>query len=131
MGGIAPSICFPGPEEDAAAHLSQSLPGSRRSCRASLFGLGLNRDKLPTLAGRKSRSVNVAATVRRSVALILGMLLLACQHPQPALPFLPSHPITEMFPRASSPPASCPGQYRSVIEDAGGEIFLGCWGHKG
>lgn len=43
---------------------------------------------------------------------------------------LPSHPAWEMFPRASTPPPNCPGQYRSVIEDAKGERFLGCWGQK-
>jgi hypothetical protein len=58
-------------------------------------------------------------------------LLTACQHSSPrAAPFLPSHPPGEMFPRASSPPPDCPGQYRTTIEDAGGSIFLGCWGTR-
>jgi hypothetical protein len=35
-----------------------------------------------------------------------------------------------MFPRASSPPPACPGQYRTTIEDYNGTIFLGCWGTK-
>jgi hypothetical protein len=60
------------------------------------------------------------------MASIGAMLLLACHH---APPYLPSHPISEMFPRASSPPPSCPGQYRSVLERADGDVFLGCWGH--
>jgi len=68
--------------------------------------------------------------IKQSIALILVMLLLACQHAPPAPPYLPSRPIGEMFPRASSPPPSCPGQYRTVIEDANSDIFLGCWGHK-
>jgi len=75
--------------------------------------------------------MNVAAIIKCWLSLIATMLLLACQHSPPARPYLPSRPIGEMFPRASSPPPSCPGQYRSVIEDANGEIFLGCWGHKG
>jgi hypothetical protein len=62
------------------------------------------------------------------LALRLSLLsLAACQHQAPA-PYLPSHPAWEMYPRASSPPATCPGQYRTVIEDASGTIFLGCWG---
>jgi len=43
---------------------------------------------------------------------------------------LPSHPISEMFPRASSPPPDCPGQYRESLEDHGHSVFLGCWGSK-
>jgi hypothetical protein len=59
----------------------------------------------------------------------LTTVLLGCEHtPQP--PHLPSRPTWEMFPRASSPPAECPGQYRTVIEDAHGDVFLGCWGQK-
>jgi hypothetical protein len=75
-------------------------------------------------------SMRVAAIVARSVLLIPTMLLLACQHSPPVKPYLPSRPPGEMFPRASSPPATCPGQYRTVLEDATGEVFLGCWGHK-
>lgn len=74
--------------------------------------------------------MNVAAIVRRPIALTLAMLPLACHDTPPAKPYLPGHPIGEMFPRASSPPPTCPGQYRTVIEDATGDIFLGCWGHK-
>jgi hypothetical protein len=55
------------------------------------------------------------------------MLLLAC-HDAP--PVLPSRPLSELFPRGSSPPQNCPGQYRTVIEDANGDIFMGCWGHN-
>ena len=67
----------------------------------------------------------------RAIVLIPAMLVLGCQHAPPhTAPYLPSRPAGEMFPRASSPPATCPGQYRSVIDDAGGDIFLGCWGHK-
>lgn len=69
----------------------------------------------------------MAAIIDRSIVLILAMALLACH---PTKPYLPSHPAWEMFPRASSPPPSCPGQYRSVIQAANGDIFLGCWGHN-
>lgn len=68
--------------------------------------------------------------IDRSIALNLMMLLVACEHTPPAAHSLPSHPTWEMFPRASSPPAECPGQYRSVIEDSKGDLFLGCWGTK-
>jgi hypothetical protein len=65
-----------------------------------------------------------------SIMLIYAALL-GCQHAPPrAAPYLPSRPAGEMFPRASSPAPTCPAQYRSVIEDAGGDIFLGCWGQK-
>jgi hypothetical protein len=65
------------------------------------------------------------------VAALAGTLLLGCEHtPSKPPPNLPSHPTWEMFPRASSPPADCPGQYRSVIEDVNGDAFLGCWGQK-
>jgi hypothetical protein len=74
--------------------------------------------------------MNVAAIVSRSIAVILAMLQLACHHTPPAKPYLPSRAPGEMFPRASSPPPTCPGQYASVIADANGDIFLGCWGHK-
>jgi hypothetical protein len=59
--------------------------------------------------------------------LMLSVILLSCRE---APPYLPSHPISEMFPRASSPPPTCPGQYRSMIEDSGGTYFMGCWGQK-
>jgi hypothetical protein len=61
---------------------------------------------------------------------ILGfaLLLVACHNDAPH--HLPSRPTSELFPRGSSPPSSCPGQYRMVIQDAGGDIFMGCWGHK-
>jgi hypothetical protein len=71
--------------------------------------------------------MSVAALVDRSIMLILAMALVACQ---PAKPYLPSRPAWEMFPRASSPPPNCPGQYRSVIQTASGDVFLGCWGHN-
>ena len=76
--------------------------------------------------------MSVAAVISRSIALILWMLLLGCQHvpPQDTPAYLPSHPSWEMFPRASSPPSSCPGQYRNVIQDSTGDVFLGCWGQK-
>jgi len=35
-----------------------------------------------------------------------------------------------MFPRASSPPPDCPGQYRMSMESYTGDVFMGCWGHK-
>ena len=63
----------------------------------------------------------------RSIGLLLMMLVAGCAH---APPRLPSRPTWEMFPRASSPPPGCPGQYRSVIQQADGDIFLGCWGEK-
>jgi len=71
--------------------------------------------------------MNVARIIDRSIASILLILLLGCEH-TPS--HLPSHPTWEMFPRASSPPPSCPGQYRSVIADSNGDFFLGCWGNK-
>jgi hypothetical protein len=69
----------------------------------------------------------VTRIIGRSIALVLAILALGCKHTPP---HLPSRPTWEMFPRASSPPADCPGQYRSVIEDANGDSFLGCWGQK-
>jgi hypothetical protein len=71
-----------------------------------------------------------AAIIGRSMASILAMLLLGCQHAPPAPPYLASRPTGEIYPRASSPPPDCLGQYRAVIEDANGDVFLGCWGHK-
>jgi hypothetical protein len=70
--------------------------------------------------------------VRGSLAAVLAMLLLGCRDapPQASHAYLPSHPSWEMFPRASSPPASCPGQYRNVIQDSSGDFFLGCWGQR-
>lgn len=59
--------------------------------------------------------------------LMLSVTLLSCRE---ARPYLPPHPISEMFPRASSPPPACPGQYRSMIEDSSGSYFMGCWGQK-
>jgi hypothetical protein len=89
----------------------------------------LSRDQMLIAPWRCSvfRLMKVAPISGRSIALILAMPLLACQH-EPT--YLPSRPIGQMFPRASSPPPSCPGQYRSVIEDAHGDFFIGCWGHK-
>ena len=75
--------------------------------------------------------MNVARGVDVSVALLLVTLLPGCAHTPPDTPPpLPSHPAWEMFPRASSPPSTCAGQYRSVIQDANGDTFLGCWGQK-
>ena len=71
--------------------------------------------------------MNNARIIDRSIGLLLLTLLLGCQHTPPQLP---SRPAWEMFPRASSPPPACPGQYRSVIENASGDFFLGCWGKK-
>jgi hypothetical protein len=72
-----------------------------------------------------------ALILGRALYLSVALPLAACQHqPQYSLPYLPSRPPAEMFPRASSPPPVCPGQYRSTIEDSGGAIFLGCWGSK-
>jgi hypothetical protein len=58
------------------------------------------------------------------------MLLLACQHPSPPPYYLPSRPKQDLFPRGSSPPPDCPGQYRISMESYTGDIFMGCWGHK-
>jgi hypothetical protein len=66
-------------------------------------------------------------TIAGSLCLITAMLLIGCQHSQP---YLPSRPPGEMFPRASSPPPDCPGQYRTIIEDVNGSIFLGSWGSR-
>jgi hypothetical protein len=68
----------------------------------------------------------------RASYLGLAMLLLACRHaaPPPPPPYLPGHPIAEMFPRASSPPPDCPGQYRVSMESYTGDVFMGCWGNK-
>jgi hypothetical protein len=72
----------------------------------------------------------MALIIGRSLSLGVAMLLGACQHPAPDKPYLPSRSPGEMFPRASSPPPACPGQYRTMIEDYNGPIFLGCWGSK-
>jgi hypothetical protein len=72
--------------------------------------------------------MRMAQRIRQSTYLCFAMLLLACQHASPA--FLPSHPKEEMFPRASSPPPNCPGQYRISMESYTGDIFMGCWGNK-
>jgi hypothetical protein len=59
---------------------------------------------------------------------VLGLVLVAgCQD---APPYLQSHPSWEMFPRASSPPPNCPGQYRLTVDNYNGDFFLGCWGSK-
>lgn len=77
--------------------------------------------------------MSAAAKLSRAVVVLaLGIQLLACQH-KPAQPVhvsLPSRPTWEMYPRASSPPSDCPGQYRTVIQDMNGDLFLGCWGQK-
>jgi hypothetical protein len=74
--------------------------------------------------------MRIALFLGRSLCISVATLLTACQHPPPEKPYLPSHPPGEMFPRASSPPTECPGQYRTTIEDSNGAIFLGCWGSK-
>lgn len=75
--------------------------------------------------------MHMALTIRRSLSLGVALLIIGCQHTRaPDPPPLASHPSWEMFPRASSPPATCPGQYRTTIEESTGTIFLGCWGHK-
>jgi hypothetical protein len=75
--------------------------------------------------------MNMARMIVGSLCLSAVMLLIGCQHaPAHDPPYLPSRPPGEMFPRASSPPPACPGQYRSVIDDFNGTIFLGCWGTK-
>jgi hypothetical protein len=74
--------------------------------------------------------MSTAPCIHHSTYLGLAMLLLACQHEPPPRPYLPSHPKEEMFPRASSPAPSCPGQYRISMENYGGDIFMGCWGNK-
>jgi hypothetical protein len=82
-----------------------------------------------SLIGRPNvRSRQRGSDTDLAVVLLPLVLLAGCVHAPP--PHLPSHPTWEMFPRASSPPANCPGQYRSVIENADGDVFLGCWGEK-
>jgi hypothetical protein len=71
----------------------------------------------------------MALRIHQSTYLGVAMLLLACRHDAPPQ-YLPSRPIIDLFPRGSSPPPNCPGQYRTVIGEAGGDIFMGCWGHK-
>jgi hypothetical protein len=73
--------------------------------------------------------MRMARRIHQSTYLGFAMLLLACRHAPPP-PYLPSHPKEEMFPRASSPPPACPGQYRIFMESYSGDIFMGCWGHK-
>ena len=70
--------------------------------------------------------MNVALITPRPLCFGLAMLLVACHH----LPYLPSRPMADMFPRGSSPPQDCPGQYRSTLERGGGSFFMGCWGIK-
>jgi hypothetical protein len=74
--------------------------------------------------------MRTALCIHHSTYLGLAMLLLACQHAAPPPPYLPGHPIAEMFPRASSPPPDCPGQYRVSMESYTGDVFMGCWGQK-
>jgi hypothetical protein len=71
--------------------------------------------------------MNVALIVNRSICLGLAMMLIACRH---APPNLPSRPISDLFPRGSSPPQDCPGQYRSMLETTERSFFIGCWGLK-
>jgi hypothetical protein len=72
----------------------------------------------------------MALRIHQSTCVGLAMLLLACQHAQPPPAYLPSHQKEEMFPRASSPPPGCPGQYRISMESYSGDVFMGCWGQK-
>ncbi|HXO64868.1 MAG TPA: hypothetical protein VN882_09220 [Steroidobacteraceae bacterium] len=74
--------------------------------------------------------MNMALVIGRSLSLGVAVLLVACQHPPADKPYFPSHPSWEMFPRASSPPANCPGQYRNTTATSSGDFFLGCWGSK-
>jgi hypothetical protein len=71
--------------------------------------------------------MNVAPTINRPIYLGLAVLLVACHH---APPYLPSRPLADMFPRGSSPPQDCPGQYRSTLESGSASFFMGCWGIK-
>jgi hypothetical protein len=64
--------------------------------------------------------------IARVVCLSFPMQLVVACHGAP--PYLPSHPVWEMFPRASSPPEDCPGQYRATVENSNGSFFMGCWG---
>jgi hypothetical protein len=72
--------------------------------------------------------MRMALGIHRLTYLGFAMLLLACQHASPPPAYLSSHPTWEMYPRASSPPSSCPGQYRITMESYTGDIFMGCWG---
>jgi len=71
--------------------------------------------------------MNVALIAHRPLCFGLAMLLVACHHEPP---YLPSRPLADMFPRGSSPPQDCPGQYRSTLQSGSGSFFLGCWGIK-
>jgi hypothetical protein len=71
--------------------------------------------------------MNVALMINRPICLALAMQLVACHH---APTYLPSHPMADMFPRGSSPPQDCPGQYRASLESGSGSFFMGCWGIK-
>jgi hypothetical protein len=72
-------------------------------------------------------SMNVVFFINRSFCLGLAMMVGACHH---APPYLPSRPLADMFPRGSSPPQDCPGQYRATLETGDGSFFMGCWGIK-
>ena len=71
--------------------------------------------------------MNVALLNGRPICLALATLLVACYH---ATPYLPSRPTADLFPRGSSPPQDCPGQYRATLESPNGSFFMGCWGIK-
>jgi hypothetical protein len=71
--------------------------------------------------------MNVVLTINRPLCFGLAMLLVACHH---APPYLPSRPLADMFPRGSSPPDDCPGQYRTTLESGSESFFMGCWGIK-
>jgi hypothetical protein len=90
-------------------------------------GYCMGQGRLPMRGAIFFVCVRVARIIGCSIAFFLLTLLPGCGHTPP---HLASRPTWEMFPRASSPPPNCPGQYRMVIEDANGGFFLGCWGQK-
>jgi hypothetical protein len=74
--------------------------------------------------------MTVGEIIKRWSVLMLASTLLACRGAPPAQPNLPPHPAYEMFPRASSPPPTCPGQYRIELPSSETAYFMGCWGEK-
>src|ERR1700689_830538 len=101
--------------------------------RKPVAGPDRGAGRVDVLVGPRVRSwsgipLHVIGVVRASgVIFSLATLLCACQS---APAYLPSHPTWEMFPRASSPPANFPGQYRTTVENSNGTFFVGFWGTR-
>jgi hypothetical protein len=104
-----------------------TLPATPGAACLSLTRLPTRRSRnVKSGDARNFTSINVALIINRTILLGLATLLVACHH----APHLPSRPIQQMFPRASSPPPACPGQYRNTVENYNGNFFMGCWGSK-